>query len=303
MTPRSSLSLHGILAPVSTPFGADGELDRAGFEGNLRAHLGAGLSGIVVSGSTGEAPLLDGSERSRLVEWARGVVPRDRRLVAGTGAESTRVTVQYARDAAERGADAVLVIAPHYFQSAMSNDALRAHFLRVADESPAPVLLYNNPKYMHYRLAHSLVEELAAHENVVGMKDSTGDRDLFELYMKVHGPRFTVLTGNGGFLKTALEMGAPGGIIAASLFAPELCVDIVDAVQRGDGATAGDLQNRMTPLARVIVGDLGPAGVKAALDCVGLAGGPPRPPLPPLGRADWDRVRQLLRDAELPVAA
>ena len=298
-----SITLRGVLAPVATPFGSNGELDRAGFERNLRAHFGAGLTGIVVAGTTGEAPLLDGAERCSLVEWARPIVPADRVLIAGIGAESTRVTLEYARSAGERGADAVLVLAPHYFQSAMSNDALRGHFLRVADESPVPVLLYNNPKYMHFRLAHSLVQELAAHENVIGMKDSTGDRDLFELYMASHGPRFAVLTGNGTFLKTALEMGSPGGIIAASLFAPELCVDIVEAVERGDGGMAGELQDRMTPLARVIVGELGPAGVKAAMDCVGLAGGPPRSPLPPLGRADWDRVRQLLRDAELPVAA
>ena len=296
-------SLRGVLAPVATPFLSNGELDRGAFDKNVRAHIAAGLSGIVVSGSTGEAPLLDAAERASLVEWGRRAVPDDRVLVAGVGAESTRVTMQYVRSAAERGADAVLVIAPHYFQSAMSEEALRAHFLRVADESSTPVLLYNNTKYMHFRLAPSLVQELSGHENVIGMKDSTGDRDLFELYMRIHGPEFTVLTGNGTFLKTALEMGSPGGIIAASLFAPELCLDIVDAVSRGNGADADELQNRMTPLARVIVGELGPAGVKAALDCVGLVGGPPRSPLPPLGRADWDRVRQLLREAELPVAA
>jgi 4-hydroxy-2-oxoglutarate aldolase len=298
-----TLILRGILAPVTTPFRPNGELDRAGFERNIRAHLASGLSGIVVTGSTGEAPLLDNTERETLVELARNVVPGDRPLIAGVGAESTRMTLQLANRAATRGADALLVIAPHYFGGSMTDDALRAHFLRVADESRVPVLLYNNPKYMHYRMSQSLVRELSAHENVVGMKDSTGDRALFESYMAVHGPRFTVLTGNGTFLRTAIGMGAPGGIIAASLFAPELCVEVVDAVNRGDAATADELQGRLTPLARVIVGELGPAGVKAALDCVGLAGGTARSPLPPLSQSEQDRVRQLLRDAELSVAA
>ena len=298
-----TLTLQGILGPVTTPFAANGELDRAGYERNIRAHLSSGLSGVVVAGSTGEAPLLDSAEREGLVEWARKVVPDDRLLIAGVGAESTRTKLHHTERAAQRGADAVLVIAPHYFGSAMTDEALRAHFLRVADESRVPVLLYNNPKYMHFRLSPTLVQELSRHENVPGMKDSTGDRALFEQYMTSHGPRFTVLTGNGTFIKVAIEMGAPGGIIAAALFAPELCVDVVEAVQRGDAATAAELQTRLTPLARVIVGDLGPAGVKAALDCVGLAGGEARPPLPPLSREDRDRVRQLLRDAELPVAA
>lgn len=299
MTPQ----LRGILGPVTTPFAENGELDRAGFEHNVRAHIASGLRGIVVTGSTGEAPLLDAQEREALVEWARPLVPRDHVLLAGVGAESTRITVQYSKRAAARGADAALVIAPHYFGSAMTNDALRAHFLRVADESPIPMVLYNNPKYMHFKLAQSLVHELSLHENVIGMKDSAGDRDLFALYMTAHTEKFTVLTGNGGFLKTALEMGAPGGIIAASLFAPELSLGVLEAVRRRDGATAEALQNQLTPLARVIVGEMGPAGVKAALDCVGLRGGPPRLPLPPLGRAEWERLRQLLRDAELPVAA
>jgi 4-hydroxy-2-oxoglutarate aldolase len=298
-----TLLLRGILAPVTTPFASNGELDRAGFEQNLRAHLSRGLSGIVVTGSTGEAPLLESVERETLVEWARDVVPRDRALIAGVGAESTRMTLQLAERAAKRGADAVLVIAPHYFGSAMTDEALRAHFLRVADASRVPVLLYNNPKYMHYRMSQALVHELSRHGNVVGIKDSTGDRALFEQYMASHGPRFTVLTGNGTFLKTAIELGAPGGIIAASLFAPELCVELLDAVQRGDGGTADEMQSRLTPLARVIVGELGPAGVKAALDSVGLAGGAPRSPLPALDRTERERVRQMLRDAELSVAA
>jgi 4-hydroxy-2-oxoglutarate aldolase len=299
MKPR----LRGILAPVTTPFGENGELDQAAFETNVRAHIEHGLRGIVVTGSTGEAPLLDAAERELLVQWARPLVPRDRALFAGVGAESTRVTLQYAKRAAAMGADAALVIAPHYFGSAMTDAALRAHFLRVADESPIPIVLYNNPKYMHFKLAHALVHELSLHENIVGMKDSAGDRDLFALYMASHTEKFTVLTGNGTFLKTAIEMGAPGGIIAASLFAPGLVLGVLDAVRRGDRAGAEALQNQLTPLAKVIVGEMGPAGVKAALDCVGLRGGSPRLPLPPLSRGEWERLRQLLRDAELPVAA
>lgn len=298
-----TLSLAGILAPVVTPFKADGELDRSGFEHNIRAHMQAGLRGIVVTGSTGEAPLLDERERESLVEWARQHVASDRVLIAGVGAESTRTTVRLAERAGERGVDGVLVVAPHYFSSAMTEDALRAHYLRVADESPVPVMLYNIPKYMHFRIPTPLVLELARHENVVGIKDSSGDRESLEGYLTAQSGEFTVVTGNGQFWKSALQMGVTGGILAVSLFAPSLAIAVSEAVARKDDATAEALQNRLGLLAKVIIGELGNAGVKAAMDCVGLRGGPPRSPLQPVGRADLDRVRQLLRDAELSVAA
>ena len=298
-----TVSLKGIFAPVITTFKEDGELDRAGFEHNIRAHVQAGVRGVVVAGSTGEAPLLDERERESICEWARQHVPNDRMLLAGVGAESTRTTLKLAEGAAERGIDAVLVVAPHYFGSAMTQDALRAHYLRVADDSPVPVMLYNIPKYMHFKLSQPLVQELARHENVIGIKDSSGERELLETYLTAQSSDFTVFTGSGQLWGTALQMGARGGILAVSLFAPALTTAVWEAVARKDGVSAETLQSRLTPLARIIVGELGVAGVKGAMDCVGLRGGSPRSPLLPLARADWDRIRQLLRDAELPVAA
>jgi 4-hydroxy-2-oxoglutarate aldolase len=295
--------LRGIFAPVITPFAADGELDRKAFEQNVAAHMAAGLKGVVVNGSTGEAALLDAREREALGAWARAQVRGDRWLIIGVGAESTRTTIQYAETAGEVGADAVLVVAPHYFGSNMTEDALRSHYLRVADESTSPVILYNIPKYMHFRLSKSLVAELASHENVIGIKDSSGDRDSLADYLSAQGDEFTVLTGSGQLWGSALQMGAMAGILAVSLFAPRLTTAVYDAAIRKDAATADSLQARLTPLAKTIVGELGPAGVKAAMDVVGLKGGAPRSPLQPLSKADLDRVRQLLREAELSIAA
>ncbi|MEK7402502.1 MAG: dihydrodipicolinate synthase family protein [Gemmatimonadota bacterium] len=296
-------SLKGIFAPMTTPFGRDGELDRAAFESNCRAHLQAGLNGLVVCGSTGEAALLDAIERENLVQWARPQVAGDRMLIAGIGAESTRTTLKYADGAAERGVDAVLVVAPHYFGSQMTEDALRGHYLQVADGSPVPVILYNIPKYMHFRLSKALVQELAKHQNIIGIKDSSGDKDSLAEYLSAQSDSFTVITGSGQLWGTALQLGARAGILAVSLFAPTLSRAVWDAVARKDQATADALQARLTPLAKVIVAELGNAGVKAAEDIVGLKGGMPRSPLMPVSQADIDRVRQMLRDAELQVAA
>jgi 4-hydroxy-2-oxoglutarate aldolase len=277
-------SLGGILAPVVTPFTAGSEdLDLDGFRANLRAHLADGLAGIVVAGSTGEAALLSEEERSRLVGAAREEVPGDRWLIAGTGAESTRQCVERSRAAHAAGADAVLVVAPHYYANAMTAGALLAHYRRVADESPLPVILYNIPKYMHFALPAELVAQLAEHPNVIGIKDSSGDLAMLKGFLRAQGDAFTVLTGSGSGLHAGLEAGARGGILAVSLFAAALALEVFTIMR--DGGPAGQAvaaQAKLAPMANVIVAKLGVPGVKAAMDHVGRTGGVPRLPLLPI---------------------
>lgn len=299
-----TLRLAGLLTPVTTPFDASGELAPTALARNVTAHLAAGVDGIVVAGSTGEAALLDEAERLEAIEAARRATPRDRALLAGVGAESTRATVRLARAAAERGVDGVLVVAPHYFGSAaMTAEALLAHYRRVADESPVPVVLYSIPKYMHFHLAPNLVAELAAHSNVVGIKDSSGDLELLSCYLNHQHDGFAVMTGSAQLLRTALDAGARGGILAVSTFAAPQARAVFAAVAKGDTTRSAEAQQRLTPLAATIVGELGVAGVKAALDLVGLAGGAPRSPLHRLTQDARRRVEGLLREAGVPLAA
>ena len=298
-----TINLRGVFAPVVTTFSPEnGELDVKSFEANVAAHLAAGLHGIVVTGSTGEAALLDANERAALVEATRRLTPSDKAVLVGTGAESTRTCIVQTREAARRGADGALVVAPHYYGSAMTPAALRAHYLRVADESPVPVMLYTIPKYMHFALEASLVAELAKHENIIGMKDSSGNRDLWTGYMQSQSPAFAVLTGNAQMFHHAMATGGTGGILAGALFAPAIALDIFDSVRRGDEAAATAAQARFTPMGAKIVGELGVAGVKVAMDRVGLAGGPVRLPLLPLDDAQGAVVHRTLEAAELATA-
>ena len=295
----------GVFAPVITTFyeaAEGGDVDLAAFSANIRAHLAAGMHGIVVTGSTGEAALLDFDERGALVDTAREMVPSDKRLIVGTGAESTRACIKLTRDAASRGADGVLVVAPHYYGAAMTEAALSDHYHAVADASPVPVMLYSIPKYMHFALSPALVSDLARHENVIGVKDSSGNRELFAEYMKVQSPKFSVLTGNAPMFHHALSIGSRGGILAVALFAAALTMDVYDATQRGDSEGAAAAQARVTPLGARIVGEMGVAGVKAAMDRVGLVGGPVRSPLLPLDANQRAALDELLSVAELVAA-
>jgi 4-hydroxy-2-oxoglutarate aldolase len=149
---------------------------------------------------------------------------------------------------------------------------------------------------MHFALPPHLVAELARHENIVGIKDSSGDLELLAGYLKSQSETFTVLTGNGSTFRGAVDLGARGGILAVALFAPSLALEVFET--KSDQA-----QERLTPLSSRIVGEMGVAGVKAALDRIGLVGGPVRSPLTPLGAAEESQVTELLRVAELSLAA
>ena len=290
--------LAGVMAPVVTPFAdADGGLDRAAFERNIRAHLDAGLSGVLVAGSSGEAALLDEGERAALLAWARALVPADRWLLAGIGGESTRGVIQRARVAADAGADAVLVVSPHYFGRRMTEPALLAHFTAVADASPLPVLLYNIPVYAHLVLSPELVATLAMHPNVVGMKDSAGDLPTLARYAALQSESFKVLTGHAGTFAQALALGVAGGILAVSLFAPALSRAVYEAARGGDASTGDAAQAQLIPMARDIVAALGPAGLKAAMDLVGMDGGAPRAPLLAVDAAERAGVIAALSQA------
>lgn len=294
------LNLRGVIAPVVTTFGdRDEAVNLDPFATNLRAYAAARLSGVVVCGSTGEAALLSEEERRSLVETCGREMPSDMTLIVGTGAESTRQCVQRCRVASEHGAHAVLVVAPHYYSSAMTPAALEAHYLRVADESPLPVLLYNIPKYMHFALEPALVARLSTHENIVGMKDSAGDLTRLAGYLQSQREDFTVLTGHGGSFAEALELGVKGGILAISLFAQELTLEIYDRNVGGDLEASREAQRMVKPLAAEIVGRMGVAGVKAAMDRIGLSGGRVRMPLMALSPEDEARVDVLLRDSRV----
>lgn len=278
--------LGGILAPVVTPFKDNEDLDLDGFTANVGAHLADGLAGVVLCGSTGEAALLSDNERITLVGAAREVVPSDRWLIVGTGAESTRQCVARCRDAGAAGADAVLVVAPHYYTPSMTEAALRAHYTRVADESPLPVILYNIPKYAHFALSEHLVAELAKHRNVIGIKDSSGAIEMLKGYLRSQSDSFTVITGSGSGLQAGLEAGARGGILGVSLFAARFALDVVEGLKAGETARAAAAQARLAPMANVIVAKQGVAGVKAAMDEIGRRGGRPRLPLLALTAAE-----------------
>ena len=285
--------LAGVFAPITTPCDARGQVDTAPHADNVARLSAAGLDGFLVAGSTGEAPLLDPEEYRVLVAATRKALPAGKTLLVGTGAEATRQAIALSKIAADAGADAVVVRAPAYFGPVSPPESLIAYFRDVADASPVPVLVYNMPKFTHVTIAPAILEQLRDHQNIAGSKDSSGDTSNLAAYRKA-APNWPVLSGSAGILASALELGCAGGIVGVACFAPAPCVALAAAFRAGDKARATAIQEQLKPLDREIVGKLGPAGVKAAMDATGLHGGPVRAPLANVSPADRVRIAQLV---------
>jgi 4-hydroxy-2-oxoglutarate aldolase len=292
--------LGGLIVPVTTPFDpVTGDIAPVSFRDNLRRWLQTPVDGIVLFGSTGEGALLDEDEKLRLADYARDVVPPARSLIAGAGAESTRAVVRLAQRFAEAGADAILVHPPAYFGAALAVADLRDHYLAVADESPVPVVVYHIPKYTHVVIEAGLMAELSRHPNIAGIKDSSGDLKRFADYTTACEKGCRLIMGNGAQMYAALELGAAGGILALGLLAPEPYAKLIAHFRAGRIQEAGKLQQRLAPAHKQIVGGFGARGVKAGLDLLGWHGGPPRPPLRPLGEKDRATVARVMQEARL----
>ncbi len=290
------MPLRGVVPPLVTPVRGDGALDLAAFEANAEALAAHPLAGFLVLGSNGEAARLEPAEKLALGAAARRRLP-GRFLLVGTGLESTRATAALTRQVAERGADAVLVLTPHYYKSRMTPEALRAHFEAVAGASPVPVYLYSVPAFTGLAWPASLTPALAAHPRIAGIKESSGDVGLLSRMVASTPAGFEVSCGNAPVFYPALCAGAVGAVLAVANCVPRATVELFRAFECGDHARARRIQEALTPLAVAIAGGHGVAGLKRAMDAVGLRGGSVRAPLLPVPPSVVDEIKPLLERA------
>jgi 4-hydroxy-2-oxoglutarate aldolase len=286
----------GIFTPIVTPFTTDDAVDERALRSNVDRWMTTSLTGLVVLGSNGEAAQLDDAEADRVVAVVRERVPRGRPLIAGTGRESTKATIAATARAAAAGMDAVLVRTPSFFKAQMSADIFVRHFTEVADASAVPVLLYNVTMFTGVTLQLGAVERLAAHPNIVGMKESGSDIGYISDLVTRTPDDFTVLAGSATTFFHALCAGCDGAILALAALLPDACVRMQALVRDDRLAEARALQHWITPLARSVGGTYGVAGLKAALGLSGYDGGVPRPPLRPAPPQVVETIRGQLAE-------
>jgi len=289
-----TISLHGIFPPIPTPFDARGDIATQKLVENIERWNEYDLSGYVVLGSNGEVGHLSVEEKLRVWKAARQAIPSDKLMIAGSGNESTRHTIALTCQAAEAGADAALLVTPHYYDGAMKADNLIRHYQAVADAVPIPVMLYTVPKFTHVDIDAATITRLAEHPNIAGIKDTSGNMPKLADTVRRTGSDFKVLAGSAGFLLAGLTLGAVGGILALSNVAPDKCLEIYRLFQAGQLDDAAKLQRRMIPVNAAITARFGIAGLKAALDMLGYYGGPVRSPLMNITDGEREALRDVL---------
>ncbi len=285
--------IRGIYAPIATPF-VDDRIAYDNLGENLDKWAQTDLTGVVVLGSNGEFVLLDEEEKVELVEFCAKRLEGKKKIIVGTGCESTRATIRLTKKVAEFGIEAALIVTPSYYKGAMTDPTLKKFFFECADASPVPVFLYNMPRNTGVNMGAELVLSLAEHPNIHGIKDSGGQIVQISEILAGAPSGFSVFAGSGSFLLTTLAMGGAGGTLAVANVLPNECAAIQSLYESGNLEAARDLQFKILEANKAVTTGFGIPGLKAALDIIGYYGGDPRPPLQPLAEAGRAKIREIL---------
>ncbi len=286
-------NLAGVFAPAVTPFDGD-QPDLEALAYNLTRLRRTSLTGFLALGSNGEVKSLTDKERLLVLEvFARE--RGDKVVMVGTGCESTNETIEKSQLAAEMGFPYVSVLPPHYFAKQMTDSALLRHYERIAEKVAAPVLLYNAPQFAGgVQISSNVVVELSRHPNIVGIKDSSAAGPTKLLADLDPTEDFSVLAGSLNTFYPSLHAGATGGVLSLANVLPERCTELYGLFRQGIYDRARKLSAGLIRLNQVVSGAWGVAGVKAAMDLIGLKGGRPREPLLPVPGDDVTRMRDAM---------
>jgi 4-hydroxy-2-oxoglutarate aldolase len=294
-----SLNLHGIIAALPTPFGYDGEVDHGKLRDNIEHWNRTDLLGYLPLGSTGEFPHLTIDEKLAVLESVRSAMAPEKLLLAGTGELSTRQTIEMTRRAHDAGADAAVIITPFYYKKVLHDEHHEAHYLRIADNSPMPILIYMIPQFAAVTLMPETIARLAEHPNIIGLKESSGDIEgLKELFRELKADEFNVLVGSPAIMCQGMEAGCSGAVLAVGALAPKTACAVEQAYRQGNSERAMDLQKKLAALARVTAAS-GVGHLKAAMDVAGLYGFLPRSPMPIPTDEERAEIERAIAESEL----
>jgi 4-hydroxy-tetrahydrodipicolinate synthase len=284
--------LTGVIVPLLTPLNADETLDEAGLRRLLDYVLAAGASGVLALGTTGEFALLADVVKQRVAAAVCEIVAGRVPVLLGISDGATQRALQWGQAAVAYGADAVVATAPYYFTH--SQDELRTHFTMLADAVTVPLFIYNIPQRARTSLAARTAEQLARHPNIAGIKDSSGDWELFQalLQLRVEHSHFQVLQGSERLAGTSAAHGADGFVLGPSNLAPALCRQLFAAGRKSENTT--QLQAQLDELCSIFQYKSGLAAMKAGLHALGISAPTVCAPFATLDEAEFAAVRQTL---------
>jgi 4-hydroxy-tetrahydrodipicolinate synthase len=291
---------RGSFTALVTPF-RNGAVDWPAFDRLVEWQVAEGTHGLVVCGTTGEAPVLNAAEHEgivrRAVEAVKGRIP----VIAGTGSNSTQKTIELTQQAKNLGADAALIVAPYYNKP--MQEGLYHHYRAVAEAVDLPIVIYNIPGRCVVDIQPETIARLAELPNVVAVKDATADLTRIRRTVEAGGGRLGQLSGEDATALAFLEQGGHGCVSVASNVAPRLCAQLQDAALTGDMRTARAIAETLAPLYEALFCETSPQPVKYAVSRLGLCGEEMRLPLLPASAAARAKVDAAMALLSLPAGA
>ena len=283
----------GMCTALVTPMKHDGSVDYEAFGRFIEFQIENGINALVVMGTTGENATIEPEDQKEIirftVEKVAGRVP----VVAGVGTNNTAHVLHNVKNACAAGADALLVVTPYYNKATQSG--LIAHFTAIADASTVPVILYNVPSRTGCNILPATAEKLAAHPNIVGIKEASGNMSqVVELFARCAG-KLDVYSGEDALTVAMMAMGGKGTISVLSNVVPALSVAMTDACLRGDYPAAAKLQLQLLPLIDALFSQVNPIPAKAAVAAMGFGEEHLRMPLTPMEEPQRSNLLEQLR--------
>jgi len=292
------MQVRGIIPPLVTPMTADEEVDYPRLRQLIDHLIGCGVHGIFVLGTTGECYALDAGEKQKVVAATVEHVNKRLPVFAGTGAETTREAILHTKMAEREGANGVSVITPYFIMPSQAEIA--DHYRRIADRTSLPVVLYSNPSTCGgLKIEPDTVARLAEVNNIVAIKDSSGDLQNLIETVRLVPDRFAVLQGRDTLIAPALMFGAKGSVPASGNIAPKLVVEIYEAFAAGDVERSKAAQRRLSPVRLALMMGTAPGVVKQAMALTGWDVGPSRSPIAPLSAEKRAKLKEILVGAGL----
>lgn len=287
----------GAGVALITPMNQDGSINYDELARLLDYQIEHGTDAIIICGTTGEASTLEDDEHLDCIEFAAKHVAGRIPVIAGTGSNNTQHAVMMSVAAAERGADALLLVTPYYNKT--SQEGLYRHFTTIIDAAGLPAILYNVPSRTGTNIAPETAKRLSAHPLVRGLKEASGDISQVASIAALCGDDLPLYSGNDDQIVPLLALGAKGVISVMSDVAPQQTHDICQLWFDGKTEESCALQLKLLPLAHVLFCDVNPIPVKAAMNMLGWAAGECRLPLAPLSEQNAQRMRTELAAAGL----
>ena len=287
---------EGVIPALITPFKDDGSLDEEGVKTNVEFLVEQGVDAVVPCGSTGESATLSHEEHVRVIELAvdASKVP----VIAGTGSNNTAEAIDLTKKAEDIGADAAMVICPYYNKP--SDKGLVEHFTKIAESTDLPIILYNVPGRTAKNIPPEVVAKLAKIDNIVGIKEASGDLvQMAEIIRMTQDDDFVLLSGDDALTLPILSIGGRGVISVAANVAPKLMKDLVDSYMNGDLEGAKATHYRLMPLFKALFIDTNPIPVKKACELIGMAAGKPRLPLVELSDEKTEILKNVMKNLGL----